>query len=144
VLGIANWRYRSGRTGGFQGDHAGSSETGSMNVGKIELPSIVDPQSGTHVTVSMHKTAPDVPKTEFECSVMHGCTDGLMFAIGVLRQPRQPDVPDGVNLKWARQDDNGKLTDALVAFATDLSQGNPNQTRAHTLFASWVTAAPPS
>ena len=32
----------------------------------------------------------------------------------------------GVNLKWARQDDNGKLQEALVAFATQLSQGNPN------------------
>lgn len=35
----------------------------------------------------------------------------------------------GVNLKFQRQDDNGKLQEALVAFATELSQGNPNPTK---------------
>ena len=32
---------------------------------------------------------------------------------------------NGVNFKWSRQDDNGKLQEALVSFATELSQGNP-------------------
>src|SRR5207248_3798247 len=32
----------------------------------------------------------------------------------------------GVNLKFLRQDDNGKMQEALVAFATQLQQGNPN------------------
>lgn len=32
----------------------------------------------------------------------------------------------GVNLKWSRQDDNSKLQEALVAFATDLSRGERN------------------
>jgi len=32
----------------------------------------------------------------------------------------------GVNFKFARQDDNGKLQEALTAFATQLSQGSPN------------------
>jgi OOP family OmpA-OmpF porin len=32
----------------------------------------------------------------------------------------------GVNLKFIRQDDNGKMQEALTAFATQLSQGNPN------------------
>lgn len=35
----------------------------------------------------------------------------------------------GVNLKWSRQDDNGKMQEALVSFATDLSRGNANPTR---------------
>ncbi|MBV9467841.1 MAG: hypothetical protein JOZ57_01195, partial [Abitibacteriaceae bacterium] len=35
----------------------------------------------------------------------------------------------GVNFKFSRQDDNGKLQEALVAFATDLSRGNPNPAR---------------
>ncbi len=35
----------------------------------------------------------------------------------------------GVNLRFARQDDNGKLQEALVAFATELSQGNKNPTK---------------
>ena len=32
----------------------------------------------------------------------------------------------GVNFKFQRQDDNGKLQEALVSFATELSQGAPN------------------
>ena len=32
----------------------------------------------------------------------------------------------GVNLKFSRQDDNGKMQEALTAFATELSQGNAN------------------
>ncbi len=35
----------------------------------------------------------------------------------------------GVNFKWSRQDDNGKLTEALVTFATELSRGNSNPTK---------------
>ncbi len=35
----------------------------------------------------------------------------------------------GVNMRFQRQDDNGKLTEALVAFATELSQGNANPTK---------------
>src|SRR5258706_6720895 len=35
----------------------------------------------------------------------------------------------GVNFKWSRQDDNGKLTEALVTFATELSRGNANPTK---------------
>src|SRR5579872_2005970 len=35
----------------------------------------------------------------------------------------------GVNLKFMRQDDNGKMQEALVAFATELSQGNPNPSK---------------
>ncbi|MEO7715861.1 MAG: OmpA family protein [Capsulimonas sp.] len=35
----------------------------------------------------------------------------------------------GVNLKWSRQDDNSKLQEALVSFATELSQGNPQPTK---------------
>jgi outer membrane protein OmpA-like peptidoglycan-associated protein len=36
---------------------------------------------------------------------------------------------NGVNFKWSRQDDNSKLQEALVSFATDLSKGNRNPTR---------------
>ncbi len=36
---------------------------------------------------------------------------------------------NGVNFKWSRQDDNGKLQEALVSFATQLSQGEKNPTK---------------
>jgi len=35
----------------------------------------------------------------------------------------------GVNFRWSRQDDNSKLQENLVAFATDLSRGSSNPTR---------------
>ena len=35
---------------------------------------------------------------------------------------------NGVNLKWARQDDNSKLQESLVTFATALSRGEKNPT----------------
>ena len=130
VLGIAIGGYRIWKgPEAFKAIMPGSSETGSMNVGKIELPSIVDPQSGTHVTVSMPQDGPgcaDKPEIRM-LGYAWNAQMGLMFAIGG-PQATQGSLmcQNGVNLKWARQDDNGKLTDALVAFATDLSQGNPN------------------
>ncbi len=33
---------------------------------------------------------------------------------------------NGVNLKFTREDDAGKMQEALIAFATELSRGNPN------------------
>jgi len=36
---------------------------------------------------------------------------------------------NGVNFQFQRQDDNGKLQEALVSFATDLSQGNANPSK---------------
>ena len=52
---------------------------------------------------------------------------GLLFANGGAQATQGSLMAKhGVNLKWSRQDDNGKLQEALVAFATQLSQGNPN------------------
>src|SRR5579859_5276422 len=50
---------------------------------------------------------------------------GLMFANGG-PQATQGSLMcrHGVNLKFIRQDDNGKMQEALTAFATQLSQGN--------------------
>ncbi|MDR3691157.1 MAG: OmpA family protein [Fimbriimonas sp.] len=133
VLGIAIGGYRVWKgKDAFSSFMPGSSETNSMTVGKIDLPGIVDPSSGAHVSVDMPSDGA-------------GCTDkpeirmlgyawnaqmGLMFAIGG-PQATQGSLMcnNGVNLKWSRQDDNGKLTDALVAFATDLSQGNDNPSK---------------
>jgi OOP family OmpA-OmpF porin len=55
---------------------------------------------------------------------------GLLFAIGGPQSATNSLMcKHGVNLKYMRQDDNGKMQEALVAFATELSQGNPNPTR---------------
>ena len=52
---------------------------------------------------------------------------GLLYANGGAQAtPGSLMCRHGVNLKFIRQDDNGKMQEALVAFATQLSQGNPN------------------
>ncbi len=52
---------------------------------------------------------------------------GLLFANGGPQATNGSLMcKHGVNLKWSRQDDNGKMQEALVAFATELSRGNSN------------------
>lgn len=55
---------------------------------------------------------------------------GLHYANGGARAARGSLMcRNGVNLVFQRQDDNSKLQEALVAFATDLSKGNAHPTR---------------
>ena len=52
---------------------------------------------------------------------------GLLYANGGPQAtPGSLMCKHGVNLKFIRQDDNGKMQEALTAFATQLAQGNPN------------------
>jgi len=128
-IAIAGYRMWKGPDA-FKSLAPGSTESqGGVNVSQITLPTIND-SSGSGKVVSM----PD--------SGSGGCTEkpevrmlgyawnaqmGLMFAVGGPQATMGSLMcENGVNMKWARQDDNGKLTDALVAFATELSQGNAN------------------
>src|SRR5215469_67856 len=55
---------------------------------------------------------------------------GLMFATGGPQATAGSLMcKEGVNLKLIRQDDSGKMQEALVAFATELKSGNPNPTK---------------
>src|ERR1051326_115317 len=55
---------------------------------------------------------------------------GLMFANGGPQATAGSLMcKDGVNLKLMRQDDSGKMQEALVAFATELKGGNPNPSK---------------
>ncbi len=55
---------------------------------------------------------------------------GMLFAAGG-PQTTKGSLMDkhGVNFKFSRQDDNGKLQEALVSFATALSQGDSNPSK---------------
>jgi OmpA-OmpF porin, OOP family len=55
---------------------------------------------------------------------------GLMFATGGPQATSGSLMcKEGVNLKLIRQDDSGKMQEALVAFATELKSGVPNPTK---------------
>jgi outer membrane protein OmpA-like peptidoglycan-associated protein len=55
---------------------------------------------------------------------------GLMFATGGPQASTGSLMcKEGVNLKLIRQDDSGKMQEALVAFATELKGGNPNPSK---------------
>ena len=55
---------------------------------------------------------------------------GMLLATGGAQATRGSLMcKNGVNFKWSRQDDNGKLQEALVSFATELSRGNKNPTK---------------
>src|SRR5438132_4763431 len=55
---------------------------------------------------------------------------GLMFATGGPQATAGSLMcKENVNLKLLRQDDSGKMQEALVAFATELKGGNPNPTK---------------
>ncbi len=131
VLGIAVGGFRIWKgSGAFSGLMPGSTEANSVDVKKIDLPTMVDPATGSSMSVSLPQNGSagcsDKPEVRM-LGYAWNAQMGLMFSIGG-PQATQGSLmcQNGVNLKWSRQDDNGKLTDALVAFATDLSQGNSN------------------
>ncbi len=54
---------------------------------------------------------------------------GLLLAVGGTQATADSLMcKNGVNFKWSRQDDNSKLQEALVAFATRLKAGDSNPT----------------
>jgi len=126
VLGIAFGAYRIW----FKNLVPGS--TGSLDsvpVSQISLPNIKDSQ-GNGMSIPMPDTGnggcTDKPEVRM-LGYAWNAQMGLMFAVGGPQATKGSLMcENGVNLKWARQDDNGKLTDALVAFASDLSQGKEN------------------
>lgn len=135
VLGFALGAYKlwQGSGQGFLNTLApGAAEKPSVTPEKASLPenntgSANDSGSGGAVTLPG-----DTP----------GCTDkpevrllgyawnaqmGMLFAVGGPQSTTGSLMcKHGVNFKWSRQDDNGKMQEALVAFATDLSRGNAN------------------
>jgi outer membrane protein OmpA-like peptidoglycan-associated protein len=133
VLGVVFGGYRlfAGKGGGnLMAKLAPEAKTRESVVPvKADLPSL-DP-----ATTATGTTAVSLPGSE------PGCTDrpevrmlgyawnaqmGLHFANGGPQASKGSLMcKNGVNLKWERQDDNSKLQENLVAFATELSRNNP-------------------
>lgn len=96
---------------------------------KVELPTSSVPNSTTELVntaAEQNSGCADKPEVRLLGYAwnaqmgMHLANGGAQAARGSLMCQR------GVNLRFQRQDDNSKLQEALVAFATELSQGNPN------------------
>lgn len=117
----------------------------AVGVGRVML---VPPTSGPGITVPNTKPLPAPIGTNPDDSKVTaaampgsetGCSDkpevrylgyawnsqmGLMFANGGVQATKGSLMcQHGVNFHFERQDDNGKLQEALVSFATELSQG---------------------
>jgi OmpA-OmpF porin, OOP family len=95
-----------------------------------DLPTSAAPASNR--TVSMPGTGPgceDKPEVRFYHWAWNSQM-GLMFATG---GPQSTEgslmCKNGVNLKFNREDDAGKMQEALIAFATDLQAGQANPKR---------------
>jgi OmpA-OmpF porin, OOP family len=123
------------RSGGALGPAAPDKPT--VNAPKIDLPSGNNAGNDTDTGTGDTPTTPvALPGSE------PGCTNlpevrllgyawnahmGLHFANGGPQAAKNSLMcKNGVNLKYARQDDNSKLTEALVTFATELKNGNPH------------------
>ena len=103
----------------------------SVVPGKISLPTndSVTPSDSTSsasvVPVSLNPGCADKPEVRL-LGYAWNAQMGLLYANGGAQAaPGSLMCQRGVNLKFIRQDDNGKMQEALTAFATQLAQGEP-------------------
>ncbi|HEX8551134.1 MAG TPA: OmpA family protein [Abditibacteriaceae bacterium] len=107
-----------------------AAEKPSVAVTKIELPeSNVPSTATTAVATGTAGGCSDKPEVRL-LGYAWNAQMGMHLANGGARAARGSIMcRNGVNLAFARQDDNAKLQEALVAFATELKRGNPNPTK---------------
>ena len=104
----------------------------SVVPGKINLPtndSVTPPDSTSSasvVPVSLNPGCADKPEVRL-LGYAWNAQMGLLYANGGAQAaPGSLMCQKGVNLKFIRQDDNGKMQEALTAFATQFAQGEPH------------------
>ena len=107
----------------------------SVGVGKVELPAgkVDSGASGDiqPVAVSLGDTSPGCPgDPEVRLQgYAWNAQQGMLLAVGGTQATAGSLMcQNGINFKWSRQDDNSKLQEALVAFATRLKAGDQNPT----------------
>src|SRR5262249_33162037 len=129
VLGaaIGIWRLWGAGAADVMGRIApGAKEKQSVVPGKGELPNVETDASGSSAPVPLPGSRPGcADKTEVRLlGYAWNAQMGILFAAG---GPQATEgslmCRHGVNFHFTRQDDNGKLQEALVAFATQLQQG---------------------
>jgi OOP family OmpA-OmpF porin len=112
----------------------GAKSRGSVVPEKAELPSVTPGASGTGTVapVALPGSEPgckDLPEVRFLVWAWNAQM-GMMFANGGPQATAGSFMcKDKVNLRLVREDDSGKMQEALVAFANELKNGNPNPTK---------------
>ncbi len=134
IAGLAFGGYKvwTSRGGSLEGIMPTAKGTGSNVPNKVELSNDAVQGGGTAATnVSMPgegEGCTDRP----EIRVLHWAWNahlGAMFAVGGPQSTKGSlACKYGVNVKWTRQDDSGKMQEALVAFAQALKNGDSNPT----------------
>src|ERR1051325_3990080 len=133
-LGVGAYRLWARGGGGFLESIAPSAkEGGSLVPGKINLPessSTGAPLASGSVTLpGTGAGCADKPEVRM-LGYAWNAQMGLLLANGGAQATNGSLMcKHGVNLKWSRQDDNGKMQEALVAFATELKNGNRNPSK---------------
>src|SRR5438874_9005012 len=128
---IGAWRLWRGPAAAMMAKIAPEAKTKEAAVPqKADLPAVtVASSGGAGANVAMPGTGAgcaDRPEVRL-LGYAWNAQMGLMFANGGPQATSGSLMcKHGVNLKFMRQDDNGKMQENLVAFATQLQQGNPN------------------
>ena len=114
----------------------GAPQKPSTGVGQINLPenTIGSGQNAggtTNVSLPSQSDTPGCPSSP-EVRLQGyawNAQQGLLLATGGAQATEGSFMcQNGVNMKWSRQDDNSKLQEGLIAFATALKSGQPNPT----------------
>lgn len=111
----------------------GPKGPGTVTPGPINIPKgggeVNDPSTGS-VEVKLPEVGDPGCTDKPEVRLLHWAWNaqmGMILATGGQQATRGSLMcSHGVNLKLVRQDDVGKMQQALIAFATELSQGNPH------------------
>jgi outer membrane protein OmpA-like peptidoglycan-associated protein len=131
VIGYAGWRYKS--TGLLEKVVPAAKGKESKVPLKADLPSLeTSGAGGTSASVDLPGSTPgctEKPEVRFLVWAWNAQMGGMLSSGGPQAAKGSLMCKNGVNLKFVREDDSGKMQEALIAFATDLSRGDRNPSK---------------
>jgi OOP family OmpA-OmpF porin len=131
VIGYAGWRYKS--TGLLERVVPAAKGKESKVPLKADLPALdTGAVAGTAAKVDLPGSTPgctEKPEVRFLVWAWNAQMGGMLATGGPQAAKGSLMCKNGVNLKLIREDDSGKMQEALIAFATDLSRGDRNPSK---------------
>ena len=131
VIGYAGWRYKS--TGLLEKVVPAAKGKESKVPLKADLPSLdTGGPGGSSAKVDLPGSTPgctEKPEVRFLVWAWNAQMGGMLSSGGPQAAKGSLMCKNGVNLKLVREDDSGKMQEALIAFATDLSRGDRNPSK---------------